>query len=88
MNNERIKWLDDFNNSLALARSVASSVDRNGEILTLSGNVVMGERLEGLANVLGSALDGIDAAISAMVSEARDICRSVELGIERHPRAT
>jgi hypothetical protein len=69
MNNERIKWLDDFNRNLALARSIASSVDRNGEILALSGNVVMGERLEGLANVLDSALDNIDAAISTMVSE-------------------
>lgn len=66
---ERIKWLDDFNTSLALARSVAGSVDRNGELLTLSGNVVMGERLEGLASTLYEALENIDAAISTMISK-------------------
>jgi hypothetical protein len=66
---DSIQWLDDFNQALHMARSVASSIDRNGEILSLSGNTVMGHRLTELAGVLGEALDNADAAISRMVSE-------------------
>jgi len=66
---DSVKWLDDFNGALASARGVAASVDRNGEILSLSGNVIMGQRLEGLAAVLREALERADNTISQMISD-------------------
>jgi hypothetical protein len=66
---DSVKWLDDFNDALASARGVAASVDRNGEILSLSGNTIMGQRLEGLAAVLREALERTDNTISQMISD-------------------
>lgn len=65
----KIEWLNDFTESIRLAQSVATSIDRNGEILSLSGNLVMGQRLEELASTLAQALNDADAAISRMISE-------------------
>jgi hypothetical protein len=67
--NDRVQWLEDFTESIRLAQSVARSIDRNGEILSLSGNVIMGQRLEGLATTLTEALNNADAAITRMIHE-------------------
>jgi hypothetical protein len=67
--NNPIQWLDDFNEAISWARSIAASVDRNGEILSLSGNVIMGERLQGLAVSLREAIENADSAISQMISD-------------------
>jgi hypothetical protein len=64
-----VKWLEDFNEAMRMARSVASSIDHNGEILLLSGNVVMGERLQELAAALRERLASADDAISQMISD-------------------
>lgn len=66
---ERVEWLDKFNDAMSLARSIAASVDRNGEILSLSGNVIMGDRLQDQAASLREALTNADGAISQMISD-------------------
>jgi hypothetical protein len=66
---ERIKWLDNFNAAMSLARFAAASVDHNGVILSLSGNVVMGDRLQEVAATLKEALTSVDGAISQMISD-------------------
>ena len=65
----RIQWLDGFNEAMHVARSVAASVDRNGEILSLAGNTIMGERLQGMAAILSESLTSIDGTITQMIHE-------------------
>jgi hypothetical protein len=77
--NNSIQWLNDFNEAISWARSITASVDRNGEILSLSGNVIMGERLQELAASLREAIENADSAISQMISDdVRDSFRRTD----------